>query len=186
MNKLILNIVINLIFLGNIYAAEKNLELDNLFNQLQTKDTEIALEVEKKIWSIWSVHPSDDRKGYRLTAMLEQGEKMIVKKDLNAALEIFSLIISIDANWAEAWNKRATALYLSGRNEESIADIKKVLQLEPRHFGAISGLGLNQIELKNFKEALKSFNEAKKIYPTIETSEKMIPLLKELIKGQKT
>ena len=186
MHKLFFIIIINLFFFNNIYAEEQNLKLDNLFNELKTNDAVNAFKIEKKIWKIWSTHKSKDRKGYRLTDMLAQGELMIVKNNLNEAINIFSLIISIDSEWAEAWNKRATALYLSGRYEDSINDIKKTLQLEPRHFGAIAGLGLNQIELKNYRNALKSYQEAQKIYPTMEAAKKMIPLINELIKGQKT
>ena len=185
MNKVFLILIFTLIF-NNTFAEERNLQLDKLFNQLQTNDHKSALKIEKKIWKIWSIHPAKDRKGYRLTDMLSQGELMIIKKDLNNAIQIFSLIISLDPSWAEAWNKRATALYLSGKYEDSINDIKKVLEIEPRHFGAISGLSLNQIELKNYEQALRSYKEALKIYPTMEVARKMIPLLKDLIKGQKT
>ena len=186
MNKIFFIVILNFVVFNNIYAKERSLELDNLFNQLQTNDSIIAQKIEKKIWKIWSTHPSNDRKGYRLTDMLAQGDLMMAKKNLIGAIEIFSLIISIDSDWSEAWNKRATALYLSGRYEDSIEDIKKVLQLEPRHFGAISGFALNQIELKNYKNALKSYQEVQKIYPEMEAAKQMIPILKELIKGMKT
>ena len=185
MKNVFLIFIFTLIFTST-NAGERNLQLEKLFNQLKTNDHEYALKIEKKIWKIWSIHPSKDRKGYRLTDMLSQGELMIIKNDLNNAIQIFSLIISLDSSWAEAWNKRATALYLSGKYEDSIQDIKKVLKIEPRHFGAISGLGLNQIELKNYEQALRSYKEALKIYPTMEAAKKMIPLLKDLIKGQKT
>ena len=186
MNKIVFIIVLNLVIFNNIFAEERNLELNDLFTQLQTKNSSIALKIEKKIWKIWSTHPSNDRKGYRLTDILAQGDLMIVKKDLIGAIEIFSLIISIDPDWPEAWNKRATALYLSGRYSDSIKDIKEVLRLEARHFGAISGLALNQIELKKYEDALKSYQQAQKIYPEMEAAKKMIPKLKELIKGLKT
>ena len=117
--------------------------------------------------------------------MLAQGELLIIKKDFIKAIEIFSLIISIDSSWAEAWNKRATAFYLSGKYEDSIRDLEKVLQLEPRHYGALSGFGLNQIELKNYKAALRSYQEAQKIYPTMKAAKKMIPIIKRLISDQK-
>ena len=185
MNKVFFIIFFILVF-NNAFAVERNLELDKLFKQLQTKEPETALNIEKKIWKIWSTHPSEGRKGYRLSDMLVKGELMMVKKNLNEAIQIFSLIISVDPNWAEAWNKRATALYLSGKYEDSINDIKKVLQLEPRHFGAISGLGLNQIELKNYRKALKSFKKALKIYPTMQSAKKMVSFLNDLIKGQAT
>ena len=186
MNKIIFIVIISsLLFFNNTNAEEKNNELDSLFTQLKTDDYIIALKIEKKIWKIWSTHPSNDRKGFRLTDMLAQGDLLITEKNFNKAIDIFSLIISIDSNWAEAWNKRATVLYLSGRYEDSIKDIKKVLQIEPRHFGALSGFGLNQIELKNYKAALKSYQEVQKIYPSMDTPKKMIPILKELISGQK-
>lgn len=185
MNKIIFIVIINYLFFYNINAEEKNKELDTLFTQLKTNDYILALKTEKKIWKIWSTHPSNDRKGFRLTDMLAQGDNLISEKEFSKAIDIFSLIISIDSNWAEAWNKRATVLYLSGRYEDSIKDIEKVLQLEPRHFGALSGFGLNQIELKNYKAALKSYQEVQKIYPTMEAAKKMIPILKELISGQK-
>ena len=184
-NKVFFIIFFILVF-NNAFAVERNLELDKLFKQLQTKEPETALNIEKKILKIWSTHPSEGRKGYRLSDMLAKGELMMVKKNLNEAIQIFSLIISVDPNWAEAWNKRATALYLSGKYEDSINDIKKVLQLEPRHFGAISGLGLNQIELKNYRKALKSFKKALKIYPTMQSAKKMVSFLNDLIKGQAT
>ena len=186
MNKIIFIVIISsLLFFNNTNAEEKNNELDSLFTQLKTDDYIIALKIEKKIWKIWSTHPSNDRKGFRLTDMLAQGDLLITEKNFNKAIDIFSLIISIDSNWAEAWNKRATVLYLSGRYADSIKDIEKVLQLEPRHFGALSGFGLNQIKLKNYKSALQSYQEAQKIYPTMEAPKKMIPVLKELINGQK-
>ena len=185
MNKIIFIVIISYLLFNSTNAEEKNNELDSLFTQLKTDDYIIALKIEKKIWKIWSTHPSNDRKGFRLTDMLAQGDLLITEKNFNKAIDIFSLIISIDSNWAEAWNKRATVLYLSGRYEDSIKDIKKVLQIEPRHFGALSGFGLNQIELKNYKAALKSYQEVQKIYPSMDTPKKMIPILKELISGQK-
>lgn len=183
--KVILVLIISLLLFNNINAKERNKELDSLFTQLKTDDYIIALKTEKKIWKIWSTHPSNDRKGLRLTDMLAQGDLLITKKDFNKAIDIFSLIISIDSKWAEAWNKRASVLYLSGRYEDSIKDIEKVLQLEPRHFGALSGFGLNQIELKNYKAALKIYQEVQNIYPAMDAPKKMIPVLKELISGEK-
>ena len=185
MNKIFFVIIFIVVF-NNAYAEEKNFELDKLFKQLQTKELKIALKIEKKIWKIWSTHPSEGRKGYRLTDMLAKGELMLAKKNLNEAIQIFSLIISVDPNWAEAWNKRATALYLSGKYEDSINDIKNVLQLEPRHFGAISGLGMNQIELRNYTQALKNYKKALKIYPTMQGAKKMVSFLNDLINNQTT
>ena len=74
---------------------------------------------------------------------------------LEEAYDIFTKVIDKDPNWAEAWNKRATVLYLMGEYELSQSDINKVLQIEKRHFGALTGQGLVQIALENYEKAFK-------------------------------
>ena len=168
-------------------SQERETKLNELFNQLKNNnDVTLAFEVEKKIWEIWSIHPSNNRKGYRLTELLAQGSLLIAKQELNKAYEIFSQIILADPNWPEAWNKRATVLYMLGRYQESQEDINEVLKLEKRHFGALSGQGLVQTELKNYEKAINSYIEVQKIYPAMQAPKVMIPRLKELIKGQST
>ena len=101
---------------------------------------------------------------------------------LGDAYIIFTEIISLDKNWAEAWNKRATVLYLMGEFEKSQKDIDKVLSLEKRHFGALSGQGLVQTALENYQKAIDSYIETHKIYPAMETPLMMIERLKIKIK----
>ena len=108
----------------------------------------------------------------------------MVKNELNRAYEIFSQIILVDPNWPEAWNKRATVLYLLGSYQQSQKDIDEVLKLEKRHFGALSGQGLVQTELKNYEKAINSYKEVQKIYPSMMSPKIMIPQLKELIKSE--
>ena len=105
----------------------------------------------------------------------------MARKELNRAYEIFSQIILVDPNWSEAWNKRATVLYLLGRYKQSQKDIDEVLKLEKRHFGALSGQGLVQTELKNYEKAINSYKEEQRIYPSMQAPKIMIPRLKELI-----
>ena len=90
----------------------------------------------------------------------------------------------MDPEWAEAWNKRATVLYLIGEYQKSQNDIDKVLNLEERHFGALAGQGLVNLELKNYEKAIMSYQKAKKIYPTMKSPDIMIKQLEELIKNQ--
>ena len=71
-----------------------------------------------------------------------------------------------------------------GKYQQSQKDIDVVLKLEKRHFGALSGQGLVQIELKNYKKAINSYKEVQKIYPSMQAPKVMIPHLKELIKSQ--
>ena len=111
--KILVVLILNLMFFSNTNSEERNLELNKLFNQLKNNsNVSMAFEVEKKIWEIWSIHPSNNRKGYRLTELLAHGSLLIAKQELNKAYEIFSQIILADPNWPEAWNKRATVLYL--------------------------------------------------------------------------
>jgi tetratricopeptide (TPR) repeat protein len=185
MKKLLSILVMSLLFFSNTNSEERDLELNELFNQLKNNnDVASAFEIEKKIWKIWSIHPSNDRRGYRLTELLAQGSFLMDEQKLNTAYEIFSQIILVDPNWPEAWNKRATVLYLLGRYQESQEDIDEVLKLEKRHFGALSGQGLVQTELKNYEKAINSYKEVQKIYPSMQAPKVMIPHLKELIKGQ--
>jgi tetratricopeptide (TPR) repeat protein len=184
MKKFISIIILSLFFLANVNAEERESELNNLFKQLKNSQTKKAIGIENKIWKIWSTHPSDDKEGYRLTELLDQGTLLINKRKLNKAYEIFTQIIATDPNWSEAWNKRALVLYLMKRHQSSLDDIKKTLSLEPRHFGALSGQALNYIELKEYEKAIKSYEQAQKIYPVIDGAKKMIPQLQELINEQ--
>jgi tetratricopeptide (TPR) repeat protein len=185
MKKILLTFFISLFFFSNVNAKERKNELDKLFNQLKNiNNLSSAQIVENKIWKIWEQHPSDDRKGFRLTELLDQGTLLINSRDLNKAYELFSQIIAVDPNWSEAWNKRALVLYLLKRYESSLDDIKITLTLEPRHFGALSGRALNYIELNQYEKAIKSYEDAQKIYPAIDGAKKMIPQLEEIIKDE--
>ena len=184
MKKLIAILVLNLLFFSDVVAEERVSELNNLFKQLKNSEATKAIEIENKIWEIWSIHPSNDRRGYRLTELLAQGSFFMAEKELNKAYEVFSQIILVDPSWSEAWNKRATVLYLLGRYQQSQKDIDKVLKLEKRHFGALSGQGLIQTELKNYEKAINSYKEVQKIYPSMQAPKIMIPRLKELIEDQ--
>ena len=105
-------------------------------------------------------------------------------QEYQKAEDIFTTVIALDPKWAEAWNKRATVLYLMGKYQKSQEDIDEVLKLEKRHFGALSGQGLVQMKLKNYEKALNSYERVKKIYPSMRSPKIMIPQIKELIKDQ--
>jgi len=182
--KIILSFIFGLLIFTNVGAENRENELNNLFKKLKNSKTVEAKEIENKIWKIWVTHPSEDRRGYRLTELLAQGSIFINQRKLSDAYLLFSQIIIEDPKWSEAWNKRATVLYLMGKYEESQNDINKVLKLEKRHFGALSGQGLVQTKLKNYDKAIESYKEVQKIYPSMQAAMDMIPYLKKLIKEQ--
>ena len=184
MKKIILSFIISLLLFTNVGAENRENELNNLFKKLKNSKTIEAKEIENKIWKIWVTHPSQDRRGFRLTELLSQASIFINQRKLTDAYLLFSQIIIEDPKWSEAWNKRATVLYMMGKYEESQNDINEVLKLEKRHFGALSGQGLVQTKLKNYDKAIESYKEVQKIYPSMEAPKDMIPLLKKLIKEE--
>ena len=184
MKKLVQLIILSLLIFSHSSAENRVNELNNLFKLLKNDENTNAIETENKIWKIWITHPSEDRRGYRLTELLAQGSILINQRKLNKAYGLFSQIILEDPKWAEAWNKRATVLYMMGNYEQSQNDINEVLKLEERHFGALSGQGLVQIKLKNYKKAIESYKEVEKLYPSMEAPKVMIPRIKKLIKEE--
>ena len=173
-------IIINLILFSKALANEREKELKLLFKELKTGSAELMHLTEKKIWDIWSTHPTDKK----LTEILSEGSTYVNNNQLNKAIEIFSKVINLDPTWAEAWNKRATVLYMIGEYQKSQNDIDKVLELEERHFGALAGQGLVNIKLQNYEKALESYRKVEKIYPTMKSPKIMIKSIKKLIKEQ--
>ena len=185
MKKILGILTLSLFFFINVNAEERNNKLDKLFSKLKnTKDLSSAQIIENEIWEIWSIHPSDDRRGFRLTELLIQGTRLMDMRELSKAYEVFTKVITVESDWAEAWNRRATVLYLMKQYESSLADIKITLVLEPRHFGALSGQALNYIELNLYEKAIESYKAAQKIYPLLDSAKKMIPELQALINDQ--
>ena len=174
-------IILNLIFNFDAQATDQKIQLNKLFNELkESKSNLLAEEIEQKIWKLWSTHPKEKK----LTLMLAEGSDLVNKRQFIKAVDIFSKVIDLDPSWAEAWNKRATVMYMIGEFQKSQQDINKVLELEKRHFGALAGQGLVNIELKNYEKAMKSYENAQKIYPLMKSPDIMINRIEVLIKKE--
>jgi tetratricopeptide (TPR) repeat protein len=144
-------------------ADQKDPRLDKLFTQLKAATSlEDAQSIEAKIWEIWM--QSGDQ---NVDALMAIGNSALNDEDYNQAYRAFGRVVQLAPNFAEGWNKRATALYLLGRYDDSIKDIARTLELEPRHFGALSGLGLCNAQLNKEKEALDAFEKALAINPNM-------------------
>jgi len=135
--------------------------LDSLFGKLHhVKSAKSATLLANAIWKIWS------RSGSPTADMLLiQAERAMRAGEQRVAISILSTIIDQYPDFAEAWNKRATAYFLSFEYDKSLADIREVLKREPRHFGALSGLGLIYQRLGKKRQALKAFRRALAIHP---------------------
>ena len=160
--------------------SSQKIALDKLFDQLiKTNNFNNAEQLEKKIWSVWSKHPNDNR----LTEKLEFGTELMRYGNYNYALKVFDNIIVTDPQWSEAWNKRATLYFLMGKFTNSLNDIDKVLTIEPRHFGALSGQARIYIKLQKYEKAIKSIERALEFYPSFKSRE-LIPGIERLIKEE--
>ena len=161
-------------------SEDRDNQLNRLFNELKINNLALVYGTEQKIWEIWSTHPTDEK----LTLELLKGSNLMQGETISESIKIFSKLIESDPNWAEAWNKRATALYLIGDYEGSQKDIDKVLELEDRHFGALAGQGLVNIKLENYEKAIESYERAQEIYPAMQSPKIMIEQIEQLIKQQ--
>ena len=180
MKRLFIIILFYLFSQAGSLANERDVKLNQLFNELKVNKAKVAAIVEQEIWTLWSTHPTDQK----LTARLEEGSQFVRNQQLSKARDIFTEVIQLDQNWAEAWNKRATVFYMMGEFKKSQDDIDKVLTLEERHFGALAGQGLVNIQLKNFEKAIRSYKQAQEIYPSMRSPEIMIRQIEELMKQQ--
>ena len=165
---------------NQLKAEDRKNQLNKLFNELKINNADLVYDTEQKIWEIWSTHPTDQF----LTTRLAEGSMLVRNKQLVNAVNIFTEVIEKDPTWAEAWNKRATVLYMLGDYQSSQNDIDKVLKLEDRHFGALAGQGLVNIKLENYEKAIKSYEKAQEIYPAMQSPKIMIEQIEQLIKQQ--
>jgi tetratricopeptide (TPR) repeat protein len=135
--------------------------LDRLFGQLhQARDDDQAKLIEQAIWKVWSRSGSSSA-----DLLLAQAEKAMRARAYPTAIAILDTVIDLKPDFAEAWNKRATTYYLMRRFDQSLADIDRVLELEPRHFGALAGRGMILRAQGKKREALEAFRRALTIYP---------------------
>lgn len=165
----------------SLLADQTDVRLPALFTELRTtSEAEKAKIVAAEIWQIWSEHSDNDRLSERLKigiAQMESGR-------LRQAEKIFTTIIDKDPAFAEAWNKRATVYFLMGAYTQSKRDIAQTILREPRHFGALSGLGLVETHLGNYEAALNAYEQAIALHPYLENYEEITTALKKLMAGE--
>ena len=178
--KKILTVIFLFLSTSILSANERDAQLDKLFNELKKNISSSSSSIAQQIWTLWSTHPTDQK----LTSILDEGSRLVQDQKLYKAIEVFTKAIELDPNWAEAWNKRATVLFMIGEFQKSQDDIDKVLELEDRHFGALAGQGMVNIKLKNYDKAKRSYQKAQEIYPSMKSSKVMIEQIEELIKRQ--
>jgi len=137
--------------------------LDRLFASLhKASDEQAAKAVEEKIWELWSRFDSPTAE-----VLLGQAVVAMGAAENAASLEILDRIVAAFPTYTEAWNKRATLHFALGNYDASLKDIDKVLDLEPRHFGALAGRGMIYQRQENWTAALNAYREALSMNPSM-------------------
>jgi tetratricopeptide (TPR) repeat protein len=138
--------------------------LDRLFAQLlKTTNEQEAARIQKRIWELWMTNDSPTA-----NILIGQAMKASSSAENDTALHILDSLIDVHPDFIEAWNKRATVYYMLGNYEKSVADIMQVLEREPRHFGALSGLGMIREKQGNLPAAREAYREALSVNPHME------------------
>ena len=158
----ILIVSISLLFASKIALADQNdPRLNNLFKKLnETENQDEIRDLISDIWNIW--YEVDDPK---VIEYFEKGIQAMNLRNYPLAIKFFNNLIEEDRNFAEGWNKRATVHFMMGNFDQSMQDIIKTLELEPRHFGALDGMGLIFIHQGQFQQAIDVYDKMLEIFP---------------------
>jgi tetratricopeptide (TPR) repeat protein len=159
-------------------AAQDDPRLNALFAKLKTGSDEEARDTERQIWQIWVEHKNPE-----VARLMRQGMSALGEDDGQAALDAFGQVVRADKNFAEGWNKRATVEFVMGDFDASVADIERTLALEPRHFGALSGLGQIYLAMNKKAQALKALRAALAIDPHLDGVREKVDELKKEVEG---
>jgi tetratricopeptide (TPR) repeat protein len=161
-------------------GADKTRGLDFLFGALKVAPDETsAKHVEARIWAQWLQTPSDT------AALLMMRAKVAMDaQQTDVALKLLDALVKLRPDWVEVWNRRATLYYLQNDYGRSLQDIQQVLIREPRHFGALAGLGMIMQDLGDNKRALDAFRRALAINPHMDKVPELVKTLSEKVEGR--
>ncbi len=142
-------------------ADQRDPRLAPLFDRLRTTDdVREAERVEQLIWQVWTGAGDEE-----LDALMARGVRAMNAGDPRAALAAFDALVDAAPDFAEGWNKRATVYWLVGDHAASVKDIAATLALEPRHFGALSGLAMIHEAHGRAFEAMEALEQVRGIHP---------------------
>ena len=166
--------------LPRVARGDRTKNLDFLFEALKiAPDADAAKLVESRIWALWNASGSDT------TDLLMTRVKAAADgKDLNLAIELLDAVIELRPDYVEAWNRRATLHFTNKDYRASLADIRQVLAREPRHFGALTGLGIIMQEFGEEKLALEAFRRALAVNPHLQKIPDFVKTLTEKVEGR--
>ena len=154
--------------------------LDFLFGALKLAPDDVtAKAIEERIWALWIASRSDTT-----TILMSRVQAAIEAKDLDLAIKLLDAIVKIKPKYVEAWNRRATIYYMKKDYGRALADIREVLRREPRHFGALSGLGLIMQDIGDDEQALEVYRRALAIHPRLQRIPELVKELQVKVEGR--
>ncbi|HZP78600.1 MAG TPA: tetratricopeptide repeat protein [Pseudolabrys sp.] len=154
--------------------------LDFLFGALKAAPDEASAKaVEQRIWALWLVSHSDTA-----NLLMTRVKTAVEAQDVDLAIKLLTALIDIKPDYVEAWNRRATLYFMKKDYGKAVSDISEVLKREPRHFGALAGLGLILQEIGDDKRALEVYRRALEIYPRLEKIPEIVKTLSEKVEGR--
>ena len=166
--------------LPHVGRGHRTHNLDFLFGALKlAPDDTTAKAIEERIWALWVVSRSDTA-----NLLMTRVKTAIEAHEMDLAIELLNSIVKIKPDYIEAWNRRATLYYMKKDYGRSLADIREVLKREPRHFGALSGLGLIMQDIGDDKQALEVYRRALAVYPRLQRIPDVVKTLQEKVEGR--
>lgn len=170
-----------LAFMAGAKADQRDPRLDQLFADLQrTTNQSEADNLVTEIWQRWTAFDNDPR----ATNLMAIGIRQMNLGQFDNAERVFTDLARSHPQHAEAWNKRATVRFMRGNDSGSRRDIARVIDLEPRHFGALSGLGMINLRTGDLQAALQAFEAALRVNPHMDQAEAMIENLRQQLRGR--
>jgi tetratricopeptide (TPR) repeat protein len=161
-------------------GADRTRGLDFLFGALKAAlDEASAKHVEARIWALWMQTPSDTA-----ALLMSRAKAAMDAKQMDVALKLLDAVVKLRPEYVEAWNRRATLYYLQNDYSHSLEDIEQVLSREPRHFGALAGLGMIMQDLGDDRRALDAFRKALAVNPHLERVPELVKSLTEKVEGR--
>src|ERR1700680_1197029 len=161
-------------------GADRTRGLDFLFGALKAAPDEAsAKHVEARIWALWMQTPRDTA-----ALLMMRARAAMDAQQMDIALKLLDAVVKLRPDYVEGWNRRATLYYLQNDYAHSLGDIEQFLVREPRHFGALVGLGMIMQDLGDEKRALDAFRKALAVNPHLEKVPELVKMLTEKVEGR--
>ncbi|RWG80331.1 hypothetical protein [Mesorhizobium sp.] len=161
-------------------APTRQGRLDQLFADLKRERNEKAAErIAGRIWGEWNQSGSAS-----IDLMMQWAQKATEDQKFDVALDFLDQVVTLQPDYAEGWNRRATVHFLMKNYGKSMSDIDHTLQLEPRHFGALSGLAQIMAETGHKQSALEAWQKVLTIYPMMRSAQDQVSTLSEELAGE--